>query len=206
MARIKAKESELKYQLKLFKSRDEIEREEIEKAKEKAKIKAEEWLSAMEDFFSPSEEEVEKVLGLRNERLARLETIRKATTELMLRTERKYITGTKIKVIGLNVLNVLRITRLNTDKGLNCFKMALELIAKTRLELSSSEFRVQERKYTRGKREKVKKVIRPPPLKKNTEFVDRNGTFLKVKKIFKQKNCIFSLFVVQLKCKKFLFL
>ena len=145
MAKKKARESEFAHQLKLFKSREEIEREE--------------WLDTMEDFFDVSEEEV---IRERNGRIARLETIRKATTELMLRTERKYITGTKIKVIGLNILNWLNVTRINKKMLSYGFNFALE-ITKARLELSFSDFRVQEKKYKRGKREKVKKVVRPPP-------------------------------------------
>ena len=159
MARKKARESELKYQLKLFKSDEEIEREKWKKAKEKAKIKAEEWLDTMEDFFSPSEEEVEKVLGLRNERIARLEILRKATTELMLRSEKKYITESRIKAI----VNLLRMIRLNQNICLKWLEFALELISKTRLGLSFGDFRVQERNYWECRAEKVKKVIRPPP-------------------------------------------
>lgn len=199
MARIKARESEFAYQLKLFESREEIERKEWKKAKE---TKAEEWLSAMEEFFTPSDEEV---IRERNERLARLETVKKAIMELTLKSSDKYITGTKIKVIGLNVLNWLSVTRLNQNMCLKWLEFALELMLKQRLTLSFSNFRVQERKYTKGKREKEKYVIRPPP-EKNTKNVDRNGTFLMVKKIFEQKNCIFYLLVVELKYKKFLFL
>ena len=163
MARKKARESEFAYQLKLFESREEIERKEWKKAKEKAKEKAEEWLDSMANFFTPSNEEVEETLKARNERIARLELIRKAIMELTLKSGDKYITGTKIKVIGLNVLNVLRITRLRLRKGFRWLENALELIAKIRLGLSFSDFRVQEKKYKRGKREKEKYVIRPPP-------------------------------------------
>lgn len=160
MNRIKAKESELKYQLKLFKSRDEIEREEIEKAKEKAKIKAEEWLDTMEDFFDVSEEEV---IRERNERLARLQVVQDTIMQLSIREQREYITGTKIKAISVNVLNLLRITRLRLRKGFRWLEFALELISKTRLGLSFGDFRVQERNYWECRAEKVKKVIRPPP-------------------------------------------
>lgn len=159
--RIKAKESELKYQLKLFKSRDEIEREEIEKAKEKAKIKAEEWLDTMEDFFDVSEEEV---IRERNERNERLELIRKATMELTLAENKEYITGAKIKAIAIEILNLLRMIRLNQNICLKWLENALEL--KSRLNFTIRLFETQERKYARGKREKEKEVIRPPPLKK----------------------------------------
>lgn len=160
VARIKARESEFKFQLKLFESREEIERKEWKKAKE---TKAEEWLSAMEEFFTPSDEEV---IRERNERLARLETVKKAIMELTLRIDKEYITESKIKAISVNVLNLLRITRLNQNMLLYGFNFALELIMKLRLTLSFSDFRVQEKKYTKGKREKEKYVIRPPPLKK----------------------------------------
>ena len=160
MARIKAKESELKYQLKLFKSRDEIEREEIEKAKEKAKIKAEEWLDTMEDFFDVSEEEV---IRERNERFARLELVRKAIMELTLK-ERKYITRTKIKAIAVEVLNWLSAIRLNQNALPYGFNFALE-ITKARYTFSIRLSRTQERNYWRSGKEKVKKVIRPPPKK-----------------------------------------
>ena len=162
MAKIKAKESELKYQLKLFKSREEIEREEIEKAKEKAKEKAEEWLDTMFDFFTPSEEEVEETLKARNERLARLKEIKDATMKLMLRSEKEYITGTKIKAISVNVLNLLRITRLRLRKGFRWLEFVLG-ITKARYTFSIRLSRVQERNYWECRAEKEKDVIRPPP-------------------------------------------
>ena len=178
MARKKARESEFAYQLKLFESREEIERKEWKKAKEKAKEKAEEWLDSMANFFTPSNEEVEETLKARNERIARLELIRKAIMELTLKSSDKYITRTKIKVIGLNVLNVLRITRLRLRKGFRWLENALELIAKIRLGLSFSNFRVQEKKYWKVGTEKEILGVRPPP-EKNTKNVDKNGTFFK---------------------------
>ena len=199
MARKKARESEFTYQLKLFRSDEEIEREEWKKAKE---TKAEEWLSAMEDFFDVSEEEV---LELRNERIARLQEIKDATMKLMLRSEKEYITGTKIKAITAIVLNWIGISRLNQNMLLYGFNFALE-ITKTRYTFSIRLSRTQDRNYWRSGKEKEKEVNRPPPIAKSSRFVDKNGTFLIVKKFFKQKNCIFSLFVVELKCKKFLFL
>ena len=189
MARIKAKENEHKYQLKLFRSREEIEAEERKKAKEKAKIKAEEWLDTMEDFFSPSEEEVEKVLGLRNERIARLEILRKTTTELMLRSEKKYITESRIKAIAIEILNLLRMIRLNQNICLKWLEFALELISKTRLGLSFGDFRVQERNYWECRAEKVKKVIRPPPIAKSSRFDV-------ILRIFKKKCLNFEIYVV----------
>jgi hypothetical protein len=158
MARKKARESEFKFQLKLFESREEIERKEWKKAKE---TKAEEWLSAMEEFFTPSDEEVEETLKARNERIARLELIRKAIMELTLKSSDKYITGTKIKAIYINILNLLGITRLNQNMLLYGFRIGLKL--KSRLELSVMLFKTQEKKYWNFGTEKEKDVIRPPP-------------------------------------------
>ena len=153
MARKRDKSEDYRNQLKLFKSREELEKEEkISKRKQ--------WLDEMEAFFTPSEEEV---LKLRDERLARLELVRTATTELMLRSEKKYITESKIKAIAVEVLNLLRMIRLNQNMCLKWLEFALKLITEIRLILSFSDFRVQEKKYKRGKREKVKKVVRPPP-------------------------------------------
>lgn len=152
MARKKARESEFAYQLKLFRSNEEIEREE--------------WLDTMEDFFDVSEEEVEETLKARNERIVRLQEIKDATMKLMLRSEKKYITESRIKAISVNVLNLLRITRLRLRKGFRWLEFALKLITEIRLILSFSDFRVQERKYWNFGKEKVKKVIRPPPITK----------------------------------------
>ena len=163
VARIKARESEFKFQLKLFESREEIERKEWKKAREEEKAKAEEWLDSMADFFTPSEEEVEETLKARNERLARLELIRKAIMELTLKSSDKYITGTKMKAIAIEVLNLIGITRLNQNICLKWLENVLELIAKIRLGLSFKAIRVQERNYWRSGKEKVKKVVRPPP-------------------------------------------
>ena len=166
MARIKAKESEFAHQLRLFKSREEIEAEERKKAREEEKAKAEEWLDTMFDFFTPSEEEV---IQERNERIARLEILRKATTELMLRTEKEYITESKIKAITAIVLNLLGITRLDINKGLYGFNFALE-ITKTRYTFSIRLSRTQDRNYWRSGKEKEKYVIRPPPITKKFGF------------------------------------
>ena len=185
MARIRAKESEFAHQLRLFKSREEIEREEIEKAKEKAKEKAEEWLDTMFDFFTPSEEEVEETLKARNERLARLQVVQEAIMQLSIREQREYITESKIKAITAIVLNWIGISRLNQNMLLYGFNFALELIMKLRLTLSFSDFRVQEKKYTKGKREKEKYVIRPPP-RKVQEMLIEMELFLKKIKILKK--------------------
>ena len=156
MARKKARESEFTYQLKLFRSDEEIEREEWKKAKE---TKAEEWLSAMEEFFTPSDEEV---IRERNERIARLETVKKAIMELTLRIDKEYITESKIKAISVNVLNLLRITRLRLRKGFRWLEFALG-ITKARYTFSIRLSRTQERNYWECRAEKVKKVVRPPP-------------------------------------------
>lgn len=160
MARIKAKENEHKYQLKLFRSREEIEAEERKKAKEKAKIKAEEWLDTMFDFFTPSDEEVTRE---RNERIARLELIRKAIMELTLAEDKEYITESKIKAIFVVALNLLSVTRLDINKGFRRLENALELELKSRLGFSIMLFKTQEKKYWNFRKEKEKYVIRPPP-------------------------------------------
>lgn len=144
------KSEDYRNQLKLFKSRDELEKE--EKARERKQ-----WLDSMTDFFTPSIDEVKQ--EIRN-RKARVKELRKVA--MVLRNDKEYITGTKIKAIYINVLNLLGITRLNQNMYLNCFKIALEL--KSRLGFKTMLLRVQERKYTRGKREKEKRVVRPPPL------------------------------------------
>lgn len=160
MARIKAKESELKYQLKLFKSREEIEAEERQKTREEEKAKAEDWLNEMTGFFTPS---VEEVILERNERIARLQVVQDAIMQLSIREQREYITESKIKAIFVVALNLLSITRLDINKGLYGFKMALKLIIKSRLTFSIRLSRTQERNYWECRAEKVKKVVRPPP-------------------------------------------
>lgn len=159
MAKKKAKESEFAYQLKLFRSNEEIEREEWKKAKE---TKAEEWLSAMVDFFTPSDEEVAKA---RNERLARLQVVQDAIMQLSIREQREYITESRIKAIFVVALNLLSITRLNRNICLKWLEFALE-ITKTRYIFSIRLSRTQERNYWRSGKEKEKDVIRPPPITK----------------------------------------
>ena len=166
MARKKARESEFVHQLRLFKSREEIEREEWQKTREEEKAKAEEWLDSMANFFTPSEEEVEETLKARNERIARLLVVQETIMQLSIREQREYITESRIKAISVNVLNLLRITRLNQNICLKWLEFASKMITEIRLGLSSSEFRVQERNYWRSGKEKVKKVIRPPPIAK----------------------------------------
>lgn len=163
MARKKARESEFAYQLKLFRSNEEIEREEWKKAREEEKAKAEEWLDSMANFFTPSEEEV---IRERNERIARLELIRKATMELTLAEDKEYITGAKIKAIAIEILNLLRMIRLNQNMCLKWLEFALKLITEIRLILSFSEFRVQEKKYWKVGTEKEILGVRPPPITK----------------------------------------
>ena len=148
------KSEDYRNQLKLFKSREELEKEErISKRKQ--------WLDMMEDFFTPDVNEVRQEISARKERVKEL----RKTTELMLRSEKEYITGTKIKVICLNVLNWLSVTRLNRNICLKWLEFASKMITEIRLGLSFKAIRVQERKYERGKREKEKEVNRPPPKK-----------------------------------------
>lgn len=190
MARIRMKESEFKFQLKLFESREEIERKEWKKAREEEKAKAEEWLDSMANFFTPSNEEVEETLKARNERLARLETVKKAIMELTLRIDKEYITESKIKAITAIVLNLLGITRLDINKGFRWFKFALELATKIRT-FSIRLSRVQEKKYTKGKREKEKYVIRPPPCKKVRILLIKMELFLRLEKKIRKKFAFF---------------
>lgn len=149
-------------QLKLFKSRDEIEKEEKIKARKQ-------WLDMMEDFFTPSDEEV---LKLRNERLARLELVRKATTELMLRSEKEYVTESKIKAIAIEVLIKAYKSRLNQNMLPYGFNFALELTVKTRYTFSIRLLRTQEKKYWKVGTEKEILGVRPPPI-----FDVRSGNF-----------------------------
>lgn len=193
VARKKSRESEFKFQLRLFKSRDEIEREEIEKAKEKAKEKAEEWLDTMFDFFTPSEEEVEETLKARNERLARLQVVQEAIMQLSIREQREYITESKIKAITAIVLNWIGISRLNQNMLLYGFNFALELIGKTRLGLSIRLFETQEKKYWKVGTEKVKKVVRPPPYKIVPNLLIEMELFLRLEKKLNKKIAFFSL-------------
>ena len=144
--------SEYRNQLKLFKSRDEIEKE--ERIKERKQ-----WLDSMTDFFTPDTDEVRQEISARKERVKLLREL----AVILFQFEYRIISETKIKVIGLNVLNWLSATRLDINKGLYGFRIGLKIIIKTRLELSIRLSRVQERKYERGKREKEKKLVRPPP-------------------------------------------
>lgn len=150
MARTRRDTSEdYRNQLKLFKSRDELEKE--EKARERKR-----WLDSMTDFFTPDTDEVEREIQARKERVKELRKV-----AIVLRNDKEYITESKIKAIFV----VIFITRLTSKKRLYGFNFALE-ITKARLELSIMLFKTQEKKYSRGKREKVKKVIRPPPIAK----------------------------------------
>lgn len=167
MARKRDKSEDYRNQLKLFKSREELEKEEIIKARKQ-------WLDEMEEFFNPDPDEVKREIQARKERVKELRKV-----AIVLRNDKEYITESKIKAIFVVILNLLSITRLISKKRLYGFNFALELIMKLRLTLNFSEFRVQEKKYKRGKREKEKYVIRPPPLKKSSRFVDILRIFLK---------------------------
>ena len=153
MARRRDKSEDFANQLKLFKSRDEIEKEEKIKARKQ-------WLDEMEEFFTPDTDEVEREISARKERVKLLREL----AVILFQFEYRIISETKIKVIGLNVLNWLSATRLNRNICLKWLEFALKLITEIRLILSFSDFRVQEKKYTKGKREKEKKLVRPPPL------------------------------------------
>lgn len=154
MAKRKDKSEDFKNQMKLFKSRDELEKE--EKARERKQ-----WLDEMEDFFTPDVNEVKREISARKKRVEKLREI--AT---MLRNDKEYIAGTKIRLTVFDFLIKAYKCRLNRNKCLKWFENALKLMAKIRLGFSIRLSRVQEKKYKRGKREKEKYVIRPPPLKK----------------------------------------
>ena len=155
MARKRDKSEDFKNQMKLFKSRDELEKE--EKIRERKQ-----WLDEMEEFFSPDPDEVEREISARKKRVKKLREI----AEIISGFEYRTISESKIRLTVLDFLIKAYKCRLNQNMCLYGFRIGLKLIAKTRLELSIRLFKTQERKYTRGKREKEKRVVRPPPLKK----------------------------------------
>lgn len=152
MARKRDKSEDFKNQMKLFKSREELEKE--ERIKERKQ-----WLDEMEEFFSPDPDEVEREISTRKKRVKKLREI----AEIISGFEYRTISETKIRLTVINVLVKAYKNKLNINKGLNCFRIGLKLITEIRT-FGIMLFKTQERKYTRGKREKVKKVIRPPPL------------------------------------------
>lgn len=146
------KSEDYKNQLKLFKSREELERE--ERIKERK-----EWLDMMEDFFTPNIDEVKQEIRNRKERVKELREI----AEIISGFEYRTISESKIRLTVIDFLAKAYKYRLTSKKRLYGFKICLKLIAGIRLGLSIRLFKAQEKKYKRGKREKVKKVIRPPP-------------------------------------------
>lgn len=156
MAKRRDKSEDYKNQMKLFKSREELEKE--EKIRERKQ-----WLDMMEDFFTPDTDEVEREISARKKRVEKLRKIALTLSEFDFRT----VAESKIKVIGLNILNWLSVTRLNRNICLKWLENVLELIAKIRLGLSSSDFRVQvqEKKYWKVGTEKEILGVRPPPIK-----------------------------------------
>lgn len=149
------KSEDYRNQLKLFKSREELEKEEKIKARKQ-------WLDEMEDFFTPDTDEVRQEISARKERVKLLREL----AVILFQFEYRIISETKIKVIGLNVLNWLSATRLDINKGLYGFRIGLKIIIKTRLELSIRLFETQEKKYWKVGTEKEILGVRPPPLKK----------------------------------------
>lgn len=154
MARTRDKSEDYRNQLKLFKSRDEIEKE--EKARERKQ-----WLDEMEDFFTPDVNEVRQEIQARKERVKLLREL----AVILFQFDYRTATESKIRLTVFDFLIKAYKSRLNRNICLKWFENALELIAKIRLGLSIRLSRTQERKYERGKREKVKKVVRPPPYK-----------------------------------------
>ena len=152
MARKRDKSEDYRNQLKLFKSREELEKEEKIKARKQ-------WLDEMEEFFSPDPDEVEREISTRKKRVKKLREI----AEIISGFEYRTISETKIRLTVINVLVKAYKNKLNINKGLNCFRIGLKLIARIKLGFSIRLLRVQEKKYKRGKREKEKRVVRPPP-------------------------------------------
>lgn len=152
MAKRRDKSEDFKNQMKLFKSREELEKEEKIKARKQ-------WLDEMEDFFTPDTDEVKQEIQARKERVKLLRELAVILSEFDYKT----ISETKIRLTVLDILVKAYKSRLNQNMCLYGFRIGLKLIAKTRLELSIMLFKTQEKKYTKGKREKEKRVIRPPP-------------------------------------------
>ena len=149
------KSEDYKNQLKLFKSREELERE--ERIKERK-----EWLDMMEDFFTPDINEVKQEIRNRKERVKELREI----AEIISGFEYRTISESKIRLTVIDFLAKAYKYRLTSKKRLYGFKICLKLIAGIRLGFSIRLFETQEKKYSRGKREKEKDVIRPPPITK----------------------------------------
>ena len=146
------KSEDYKNQLKLFKSREELEKEERIQARKQ-------WLDEMEEFFSPDPDEVEREISARKKRVKELRRI----AVMLSRFDYRTATESKIRLTVLDILVKAYKSRLTSKKRLYGFNFALEFIKEIRLGLSFKAFRVQDRNYWRSGKEKVKKVIRPPP-------------------------------------------
>ena len=147
------KSEDYRNQLKLFKSREELEKEEKIKARKQ-------WLDEMEEFFNPDPDEVKREISARKERVKELRKV----AVMLSRFDCRTATGTKMKAIAIEILNWLGTTRLNRNICLKWLEFTSKMTTEIRLTLNFGDFRVQEKKYTKGKREKEKKLVRPPPL------------------------------------------
>lgn len=176
MAKRRDKSEDFKNQMRLFKSREELEKE--ERIKERKQ-----WLDEMEEFFSPDVNEVRQEIRNRKARVKELREI----AEIISGFEYRTISESKIRLTVIDFLAKAYKYRLTSKRRLYGFNFALEFIKEIRLELSSSEFRVQERNYWRSGKEKVKKVIRPPPYKKVRILLIEMELFQNLKKNFRKK-------------------
>ena len=148
------KSEDFKNQLKLFKSREELEKE--EKIRERKQ-----WLDEMEEFFSPDPDEVEREISARKKRVKKLREI----AEIISGFEYRTISESKIRLTVLDLLIKAYKCRLTSKIYLYGFNFALELAIEIRT-FSIRLSRTQERNYWRSGKEKVKKVVRPPPITK----------------------------------------
>lgn len=153
MARRRDKSEDYRNQLKLFKSREELEKE--EKIRERKQ-----WLDEMEEFFSPDVNEVRQEIQARKERVKLLRELAVILSEFDYKT----ISETKIRLTVFDFLIKAYKSRLNQNMLPYGFNFALELMAGIRT-FGVMLFKAQEKKYKRGKREKEKRVVRPPPQK-----------------------------------------
>lgn len=161
MAKRRDKSEDYRNQLKLFKSRDEIEKEEKIKARKQ-------WLDEMEEFFSPDPDEVKQEICNRKERVKELRRIAVMLSQFDFRT----VSKSKIRLTVIDFLIKAYKSRLNQNMLPYGFNFALELMAGIRT-FGVMLFKAQEKKYERGKREKEKRVVRPPPQNNLTRYTFR---------------------------------
>lgn len=158
MARKRDKSEDYRNQLKLFKSREELEKEEKIKARKQ-------WLDEMEDFFTPDTDEVRQEISARKKRVEKLREIALTLPEFDFRT----VTESKIKAIAIEILIKAYKSRLTSKICLYGFEICLKLIARIKLGLSIRLFETQEKKYWKVGTEKEILGVRPPPITKKVQ-------------------------------------